>query len=416
MSYHTHPDRQAGGPSTSTSTWRAGSINEGSHSTLARGGAAARGHGGRGGGGRTLERGFDSIPTGEFKAVRVGFGGMYSLMKPPFFDHHTGSVSKLKAQLRQTKRLLARPDLTPDVRTTTERRLDTLESELVAAQEATLEKKMVVRYKGVRFFERQKCLRKIRQALKANPNSNSTTSSSSKALFDARADLYYVLHFPSKEKYIALFPEGQYVPFVEVGSMELNPSGSGSERKRWELRNSYRRLLKEGKVGMEVEKGVLGIVGEQDQNQDQVEKDGEGEEVDGQTEERDEDKVKIGKRGRVEDDEEGKTREGKKRKSPKVGDEAPKEGGKKKNKGSTTTTTKKESVATASKAAVASAPKTAPASNKPTDMEPSQPMSKKDRKAEKDARRKATKEGSQTKVTKEDAKPKGWARDDNFFA
>lgn len=61
-------------------------------------------------------------------------------------------MSKLKAQLRQTKRLLAREDLTPDVRTTSERRLATLELELERTTRVELEKKMVTRYRGIRFF------------------------------------------------------------------------------------------------------------------------------------------------------------------------------------------------------------------------------------------------------------------------
>lgn len=83
-----------------------------------------------------------------------------------------GSVSKLKAQLRQTKRLLARvrctsreslsmlsdsmywrqDDLNPDVRVTSERRLVVLEEELAKAEQSNKEKKMVQRYRGVKFF------------------------------------------------------------------------------------------------------------------------------------------------------------------------------------------------------------------------------------------------------------------------
>lgn len=43
-------------------------------------------------------------------------------------------------------------DLTPDVRTTSDRRLQTLESELAKAERSELEKKMVTKYRGIRFF------------------------------------------------------------------------------------------------------------------------------------------------------------------------------------------------------------------------------------------------------------------------
>jgi len=43
-------------------------------------------------------------------------------------------------------------DLNPDVRTTSERRLALLEGELVKAEQSNVEKKMVQRYRGVKFF------------------------------------------------------------------------------------------------------------------------------------------------------------------------------------------------------------------------------------------------------------------------
>ena len=43
-------------------------------------------------------------------------------------------------------------DLNPDVRTTSERRLALLEDELAKAEQSNVEKKMVQRYRGVKFF------------------------------------------------------------------------------------------------------------------------------------------------------------------------------------------------------------------------------------------------------------------------
>ncbi|SCZ91015.1 BZ3500_MvSof-1268-A1-R1_Chr1-3g02478 [Microbotryum saponariae] len=389
MSCHIHPDRQAG-PSSWSSKGGGGSSNEASTSST---------RGGKGGRGRRLGG----------NRVRVG---ARAAMEGTLSSIPTGSVSKLKAQLRQTKRLLARvstlhftrnqqetqtnntvpslqQDLTPDVRTTTERRLATLESELIMAQDSTLEKKMVVRYKGVRFFERQKCLRKIRQALKVDP----PTPLSIRTLFEARADLYYVLHFPIKEKYIALFPEGQYVPFVEEGE-ELK----GSERKRWQVRKGFRALLESGEVDEEVEKGVLGIQGEHDHEEEgNVNNNG-----------------KRAREGEEEEEAEEEEKEEGKKKSRKMVAEAPNEF--KKKKPSPTKSNKKEPPA------LASAPKPVSTSTKPTttptEADATQPLSKKDRKAEKDAKRKAAKEGTLTDKasTKEELEPKGWAGDDDFFA
>ncbi|KPV78553.1 uncharacterized protein RHOBADRAFT_51008 [Rhodotorula graminis WP1] len=173
----------------------------------------------------------------------------------------SGSVSKLKAQLRQTKRLLAREDLNPDVRTTSERRLALLEGELVKAEQSNVEKKMVQRYRGVKFFERQKLLRKIKQAKKAladKPDSSEAQST----LLDARVDLYYVLRYPKTDKYVALFPDGVYAPFVAPSALAAD--ATPAETKRQTLRAAIRKRLDKGDLPAEVELGELGIEGEED--------------------------------------------------------------------------------------------------------------------------------------------------------
>ncbi len=88
-----------------------------------------------------------------------------------------------------------------------------LESELAKTSQSKVEKKMVQRYRGVKFFgatdapdlwrrgtatdkamptERQKLLRKIKQAKKQLADVPESADAQ-RALFDARADLYYVL-------------------------------------------------------------------------------------------------------------------------------------------------------------------------------------------------------------------------------
>ncbi|BGP44905.1 18S rRNA maturation protein [Rhodotorula kratochvilovae] len=176
-------------------------------------------------------------------------------------DEHSGSVSKLKAQLRQTKRLLARDDLTPDVRTTSERRLVLLEAELGKAEQSNIEKKMVQRYRGVKFFERQKLLRKIKQAKKTLSDVPESIDAQT-ALRDARVDLYYVLRYPKTAKYIALFPDGVYAPFVSPSALPAD--ASPAEQKRQALRAAIRAKIEGGELGEEAELGELGIEGEED--------------------------------------------------------------------------------------------------------------------------------------------------------
>lgn len=137
-------------------------------------------------------------------------------------DKTTG-VSKLKAQLRQTRRLLAKvgsglsrisvfPVLTiqdniaADVRVGTERRLKSLQKDLETAEIANKERAFAARYHKVKFFgqsvanlstrgyfstgsietERQKLLRKINQVKKQTPVDGDR-------LFSLRVDLNYVL-------------------------------------------------------------------------------------------------------------------------------------------------------------------------------------------------------------------------------
>jgi hypothetical protein len=95
------------------------------------------------------------------------------------------------------------------VRTTSERRLATLELELEKTSNTELEKKMVSRYRGIRFFgssllpslprgadegsvERQKVLRKIKQTKKALLTA-SDDPTLLRTLLESRIDLYYIL-------------------------------------------------------------------------------------------------------------------------------------------------------------------------------------------------------------------------------
>ncbi|GAA6005519.1 hypothetical protein JCM10207_005234 [Rhodosporidiobolus poonsookiae] len=219
-------------------------------STPSRGRGRGRGRGGSGGRGGAPSRG--------------GARGQSNAQQGMPGTIPSGSVSKLKAQLRQTKRLLARDDLTPDVRTTSERRLVSLEAELAKAEQGNLEKKMVSRYRGVKFFERQKLLRKIKQTKKqlvALPDDEKLKT----ALLEARIDLHYVLRYPKLDKYIALFPDGSYVPhFASPSSSSAAAAPTDAETKRASLRAAIRKQIKQGEIPEEAEGGDLGIEGEED--------------------------------------------------------------------------------------------------------------------------------------------------------
>ncbi|KAF8588829.1 hypothetical protein K439DRAFT_1405640 [Ramaria rubella] len=118
-------------------------------------------------------------------------------------------VQKIKSSLRQTRRMLAKDSLAADLRIETERRLKSLESDLAKAERTRKERNFAVKYHKVKFFERQKVWRKIKQAKKEledpeTPPENLT--SLREILLSHRVDLNYILHYPKSKKYISLFP------------------------------------------------------------------------------------------------------------------------------------------------------------------------------------------------------------------
>ncbi|KII95529.1 hypothetical protein PLICRDRAFT_34417 [Plicaturopsis crispa FD-325 SS-3] len=131
----------------------------------------------------------------------------------------TPGVQKLKAALRQTRRLLAKDKLAADVRVETERRLRALEADLAEAEAARKERALAVRYHKIKFFERQKLVRKISQTKRAISTLQEVIGEGKKTkeqrkelktlqatLGELRVDLNYVLHYPRSKKYISLFP------------------------------------------------------------------------------------------------------------------------------------------------------------------------------------------------------------------
>ncbi|KAF8736936.1 hypothetical protein AX14_013748 [Amanita brunnescens Koide BX004] len=114
--------------------------------------------------------------------------------KKPQKDSDTlPGVQKIKASLRQTRRLLAKDKLAADVRVATERRLKALEADLHRAELARKERSLAIRYHKVKFFERQKVVRKINQTKKRLASAGGDKGVLETRLFDLRVDLNYIL-------------------------------------------------------------------------------------------------------------------------------------------------------------------------------------------------------------------------------
>ncbi|KAA8899475.1 hypothetical protein TRICI_006338 [Trichomonascus ciferrii] len=113
--------------------------------------------------------------------------------------------AKLKKKIRDLERLLKRPNLEANKKVETERALAALRSEVEGVQESKKVGQIAKKYHMVRFFERKKAYRRLKQALKRHLE-DPESKSCKKAFEKAEVDLYYTLTFPIDHKYVSLFP------------------------------------------------------------------------------------------------------------------------------------------------------------------------------------------------------------------
>ncbi|KAI1790322.1 hypothetical protein LXA43DRAFT_891111 [Ganoderma leucocontextum] len=177
-------------------------------------------------------------------------------------------VQKIKAALRQTRRLLAKDKLAADVRVATERRLKSLEADLARAEQARVERTMATRYHKIKFFERQKVLRKLAQVKRQLEGEGGEELGKKerrkleKRLAELRVDLSYVLHYPKLKKYVSLFPpevrKGKGDGDEEVNANEEKGKAE-TDRQREEIRTWVREQMAAGALSSEpeVEVGTL---------------------------------------------------------------------------------------------------------------------------------------------------------------
>uniref|UniRef100_D8QAC0 rRNA-processing protein EFG1 n=1 Tax=Schizophyllum commune (strain H4-8 / FGSC 9210) TaxID=578458 RepID=D8QAC0_SCHCM len=157
-------------------------------------------------------------------------------------------VQKIKSSLRQARRLLLKDKITADVRNNTERRIKALEEELEKAELARKERTLAAKYHKVKFFERQKALRKVQQ-LKRELAHKPEDEDLQSRLFERRVDLNYVLHYPKLKKYISLYPpqkSDDAAPQPPVDTSETDAA-------RAELRDSVRQRMQAGELPAEPE-------------------------------------------------------------------------------------------------------------------------------------------------------------------
>lgn len=176
-----------------------------------------------------------------------------------------------------------------NVREDHERELGSLNKQLEVATKMNKEQKMAKKYQMVRFVgknphliyliqERQKATRKLRQAEKLFQQDSSAENQ--EAVEKYTLDLYYTMHFPLTEKYIALYPK------TTIESKEVLDK---QNRIRQQLKDEMTQRKKKSSGSNDVQLGKRKVEVLEDDESDVEKEDTESEEDDGKKGESEED-------------------------------------------------------------------------------------------------------------------------------
>ncbi|OVA01225.1 rRNA-processing protein EFG1 [Macleaya cordata] len=115
------------------------------------------------------------------------------------------SVS-LKNQIRSTERMLKK-DLPAEVREAQEKKLEDLKKQQEIQARLAIERKIILKNKKIKFFDRRKIDRAIKRLEKVQEASSDHTQGADikDQLAKLKEDLEYVKFFPKTEKYVSLF-------------------------------------------------------------------------------------------------------------------------------------------------------------------------------------------------------------------
>ncbi|VVA89913.1 unnamed protein product [Arabis nemorensis] len=125
--------------------------------------------------------------------------------------------SSLKNQIRSISRMI-RKDLPPEAREALEMKLDDLKKQQDVHIRLAVERKIFLRNRKIRFFERRKIERGIRRLEKLQRNTSGGHVQDAEIggqLIQLKEDLEYVRFFPKNEKYVSLFCGGDDLEVAE---------------------------------------------------------------------------------------------------------------------------------------------------------------------------------------------------------
>ncbi len=144
-------------------------------------------------------------------------------------------VNELKSEIRSLKRLLERDEKLPaTVRVEKERALRTAQDELERTQQAKRRSDMIGRYHKIRFFDRQKAAKRLKQAQKqldAFDGDKKQRKKLAKVVEDAEVDVNYAQFFPLDKPYVSLFPRKREEDGDEASKDSSAPRDGSAERK-----------------------------------------------------------------------------------------------------------------------------------------------------------------------------------------
>lgn len=171
---------------------------------------------------------------------------------------NSGSA-KIKKKIRDITRLLRRPNLPADVRVDNERALGALTAELESKQFDKKAQHLSKRYHMVRFFERKKAIRRLKNALNQLKELESASEpvkkdikKQKKILKHCQVDVAYICNFPKSEKYISLYP-------TEAPATEGEKKGKKkTDAKRSELRKKFEKAFDDNTLAIKVEDVLAG--------------------------------------------------------------------------------------------------------------------------------------------------------------
>lgn len=112
----------------------------------------------------------------------------------------------LKNQIRSVERML-RKDLPPEIKEAQQKKLEEFKNQQEIHNRLAVERKIFLRNKKIKFFERRKIERQIRRLEKQQRTGSGLAQEAqiSQQLARLKEDLEYVRFFPKTEKYVSLF-------------------------------------------------------------------------------------------------------------------------------------------------------------------------------------------------------------------